>query len=566
MARVALGASILLVAVLNGASEDGALPESASDDECRAEQGEGCALSALQTRGAKVLGLAESRTEAYRRHNNAALAELGVHFNASGMDYDLMASGPPGSALAYDGMAWPGMVVSGAGPHHAFAIGDWGGMDGAFEPGDGHSRIIVYKGGHTPEPHVFPRSRWNKGHNRLLCDHEPFVKCYETHGQECPASCGYVEGVDDKAQVLVAAAFNARAGRNPPKFILNVGDNFYWAGLEVDCGTPMGASSRAQTHQFNLIFNGVYGGAAPWISALGNHDWGGFRFTNGWDQQIAYTWKSGRWVMPASYFSQHINFPDAGFSVDVYVLDSNHEDAKSPGADPDHNICSSEHNNPGAHCPGGPSSVGACPGWFAARWARQRQWLPQQLAKSSAHWQIVVTHFPCGVDAGFYMQMHQSHGLDLLVTGHRHDQELWHPGRLGGLTCFVTGGGGGISSEASPSPAWRREWYGEAQYGFYDLTIERETITIESINYDGRVLKKAVVHPKGGPSSPVPPPAGHGGGGHGGGGHQPSGGHGGESCAASGCGRYIHGHSCQCNSKCHQYGNCCGDYASKCHR
>merc|ERR1719414_1890013 len=102
---------------------------------------------------------------------------------------------PPGSALAYDGMAWPRMVVSGAGPHHAFAIGDWGGMDGAFEPGHGHARIIAYKGGHTPGPHVFPRSRFNKAHTVMLCGHKPFVQCYATHGVDCPASCGYVEGV-----------------------------------------------------------------------------------------------------------------------------------------------------------------------------------------------------------------------------------------------------------------------------------------------------------------------------------------------------------------------------------
>lgn len=33
--------------------------------------------------------------------------------------------------------------------------------------------------------------------------------------------------------------------------------------------------------------------------------------------------------------------------------------------------------------------------------------------------------------------------------------------------------------------AAREDWYGEGQYGFYDLTISKKEIFIESVNYDG---------------------------------------------------------------------------------
>ncbi|CAE8655976.1 unnamed protein product, partial [Polarella glacialis] len=417
---------------------------------------------------------------------------------------------PPTKALGYKGLAWPTMTFPGKKEMHIFAIGDWGGMDGTLNPIENREELLVFNGGKKAGPSVFPRTRWDKHHNSEICDHKQFIECFDQKGYPpCVPGCGYVRGVDDQPQILVANAFKARASLMKPDYILNVGDNFYWGGIEKNCGTPMGQLSYTALHQFNQIFEGVYTGQAlskvPWLSVLGNHDYGGRVFNNGWDQQIAYTWYSKRWVMPSPYWSQHVEYPDLNFTVDIYMLDSNAMDAKDPEEDPEHNLCGAKHNPGNADCTAaeGPSSVASCKAWFWDLWAEQQIWIEEQLNKSEADWQIAVTHFPCGHQKEFYKKLHQidygfpnvSRGLDLLVTGHRHDQELWDPAKveigddlhdLGGLTCFVTGGGGGITSEATPNPYDKKDWYGQAQYGFYDLTITKNLIVIKSLNYDGK--------------------------------------------------------------------------------
>lgn len=417
-------------------------------------------------------------------------------------DPDSIACKPPATALDYNGMAWEDMNVSGTGPFHVFAIGDWGGLDGTLHPIEGRPNLIAYPAGTKAGPSVFPRTRFNKRHTQLLCNHKQFVECYKTMGRVCNPGCGFVKGIDDQPQLLVASSFKSRAAKVDPVFILNVGDNFYWGGIEKTCGTPMDELSYVTHHQFDQVFENIYNGPGldgkPWLSVLGNHDWGGLVFNNGWDQQIAYTWHSDRWRLPAAYWSQHVNFVDAGFTMDIFMVDSNSQDAEDPPLDPEHNICGSAHNPPGANCAsqGGPTSVATCKAWFWALWRKNQEWLTEQLSKSTADWQLAVTHFPCGFEKNYWAGLHQQHGLDLLVTGHRHDQELWSPNRLGGLTCFVTGGGGGISSEATPNIHNKRDWYGEAQYGFYDLLISKTSILITSINWNGYEIMTRTVYPK----------------------------------------------------------------------
>jgi len=500
----------LVEAGANGSTYSAALD---GDNECAADHAkplaldEGrCMLSALQHRALSTDSVFTASSVSTKHHAIGGAERLSITYNATGLPDDLRRKGPPSTPLGYDGMTWPTMVVEGKEPTHVFAIGDWGGMDGGFMPSeDSRFRVMAYHGGMEPGPHVFPRSRWNKDHSAMICSHKQFVACFNK--EACHPGCGFTEGVDTQPQQLVANAFNGRARLKQPKYVLNVGDNFYWGGVEKTCGTtPMSELSFEAEHQFNTIFNSMYPGDVPWVSALGNHDYGGWRFDNAWDQQIAYTWKNPRWVMPASYYKQTVSYPDQEFSLDIFVLDSNYPDALEPHKLQGHNMCSHDHNPVGATCAsaGGPASIEDCPGWFKRRWEVQQQWLMEKLEESDADWQVVSTHFPCGTDAGWYKKLHANLGLDLLVTGHRHDQELWEPDRLGGLTCFVTGGGGGITSEASPNPMQKNEWYGEAQYGFYDLTITKEKIFIESINYDGKVLVAATVYPKAFGADPEP--------------------------------------------------------------
>ncbi|CAK0864976.1 unnamed protein product [Prorocentrum cordatum] len=127
----------------------------------------------------------------------------------------------------------------------------------------------------------------------------------------------FVDGVDDCAQQRVAEQMKARAGEKNPDYVINLADNFYWAGIDTQCGGPCYefADDTGQWAQgFENVYNGPGLDGKQWLGVLGNHDYGGWMFNKGWDRIVAYTWASDRWMTPALYWAAKVNYGD--FTVD----------------------------------------------------------------------------------------------------------------------------------------------------------------------------------------------------------------------------------------------------------
>jgi len=332
-------------------------------------------------------------------------------------------------------------------------------------------------------------------------------------GATLPAHITFASnGVDGNAQITVADAMKNRAAWADPQYLLNVGDNFYVEGLEHSCNAPPNDVADTTKAAFSSAWQGIYGPLAnkPWLSVLGNHDYGGWRFDKGWPQQIGYSFMNYNWIMPARYFMKRMTH--SNFVVDYFMIDSNAYDAKDMnGPNPDHNICSSHNNGGVSTCAanGGIPNIPSCKKWFWDSYAKQKQWLEQKISKSDADWKVVVTHFPCGYDASYYKGLKAKYGLDLLATGHRHQQELWRPGTKSKYVqgflkanawdgsapaCFVTGGGGGIVSQK-----FAYADYGEdlLWYGFFHLSINKKWMNIELVGVDGKVAGNWTIFPHG---------------------------------------------------------------------
>eukprot|EP00928_Gymnodinium_smaydae_P011289 TRINITY_DN14184_c0_g2_i2.p1 TRINITY_DN14184_c0_g2~~TRINITY_DN14184_c0_g2_i2.p1 ORF type:complete len:699 (+),score=150.44 TRINITY_DN14184_c0_g2_i2:106-2097(+) len=367
------------------------------------------------------------------------------------------------NVTANNGVRWPTLCLQDTPEgeeEHVFTIGDWGGM----------------------------------GHNAETMDNRKKKR-------------KYIKAMDLWAQHIVARIMKKVASEVHPKYILNVGDNFYPGGIDAWCnhgGTD--ACSYLSTGQWDDVWEAPYAGPElghlEWWSVLGNHDWGGAdTFSRAWDQQIAFTWHSDRWLMPGLYWERKVQYCD--FSVDYYFLDTNIYDVAPVWEDPGHNFCN-RPNWGGRSCTtiGGPTSPENCVSWFEQMYATQIEWLKERLAQSTADWQIIVTHFPPQYGIEIWRPLFKKYGVDIFVSGHRHQQEVhykekggsWHAPDLGDTAWTVTGGGGGVTSEGDPRS--QKETALVQQYGFMDLVMFKDKIHIDMYSAASqRKMSRTTVYP-----------------------------------------------------------------------
>eukprot|EP00437_Effrenium_voratum_P030328 CAMPEP_0181411268 /NCGR_PEP_ID=MMETSP1110-20121109/7781_1 /TAXON_ID=174948 /ORGANISM="Symbiodinium sp., Strain CCMP421" /LENGTH=527 /DNA_ID=CAMNT_0023533869 /DNA_START=76 /DNA_END=1659 /DNA_ORIENTATION=+ len=496
MKKVAGAALCVLALTLAGCGNDGTSPgtgttsstttthpnQPAGPIDCPADLKRGHCTKCYYTGGASGETQCQGCSDPYKLNGQACTV------SCSDMPAPAAKPGMPDSAMAYNGMTWPSLCFD-EDEIHFFTVGDWGGV-----------------------------CSWTDG--KCTDSSNPYAaKQPDLKGKPWPMpnrhGAPLQEPIDWMAQGLVADRMKEKVAElkkegKAPKFILNVGDNFYPGGVDTHCDNGSPHDAVFTQSQFSQIFEQVYPvqdlGNIEWWSVLGNHDYGGVCYIKGWDQQIFYTFKpDGRWVMPAQYWHRKVQFQT--FSVDFWFLDTNILDTQNPADNPDHNLCSAR-SNPGLHCENtrypasngsdpatcsatGPTSPDDCVKWFEKLWADQKTWFTAAVAKSDADWQIVVMHHPPSYTPGrgasvlHWADIARSAGIDLIVSGHKHEQKVYYQRATGGADLedtawVITGGGGGVTAEMLPTSSG----YDDA-YGFMDMSISLNELEIAAISHGG---------------------------------------------------------------------------------
>jgi len=221
---------------------------------------------------------------------------------------------------------------------------------------------------------------------------------------------------------VVAKAFAKTATDLDAKFVVNTGDNFYYCGVTD-------VHDAAWQYNFENVFTEP-SMQVPWISCLGNHDYG---FPGSADAQTQYTSpNNNRWVLPSRYFLKRLSYPQV--NITFIVLD----------ASPCQQVYRS--SDPSGWDPCG-SVIPACPGCtfhqnvLAQNCGDQVTWLQQVIPTIDPNdWKIALVHAPANeIDVEDLVSLLQQARVDLYLNGHVHTMAYY---TVDGNGTYITTGAG----------------------------------------------------------------------------------------------------------------------------
>jgi hypothetical protein len=272
-------------------------------------------------------------------------------------------------------------------------------------------------------------------------------------------------GYDDPAgQAQVAAGMAAYARKNAlhPEAFLLLGDNWYGA-LEGGVKSP-----RWQTHFEAMYPKEVFN--CPAYAVLGNHDYQRWPESKV-EAELIYAHIAGtRWTMPARWYT--FEFPQKNPLVTFVALDSNmpHAVPFAPGSR-DFTLTMEEKT-------------------------QQLQWLEKELQRPrKTPYLVVMAHHPVYSDGPHgdhamlisdWDPLFRKYGVTLYLAGHDHD--LQHLEFEGHPTSFFLSGGGGADLYSLKIDPSRRGPFAQKIYGFSQLSVTPQQLTLRHCASDGQTL------------------------------------------------------------------------------
>lgn len=265
-------------------------------------------------------------------------------------------------------------------------------------------------------------------------------------------------------QKEVAAGMGSAARDLDASFVVATGDNFY----------PYGVASTRDYHWISS-FETIYTAQSlhvKWYPVLGNHD-----YASNPDAEVEYSQISSRWSMPSRYYSKLFNANDTSKSLLMLFLDTDPIEKELNGQKHD--------------------SVK----YKAGAVEKQRQWIEETLAKSTAKWKIVVGHHPLYTGGwrknssntlkmkNFLEPILDKYLVDVYLAGHEHHLEHTKP--INHKTHHVISG---AASEARPTALHSEGGiFAAATQGFATFSVANDQILIQFIDYTNKILHESVI-------------------------------------------------------------------------